>query len=365
VRQFTTAADTGIPPKSTGNVVANGGFESGAGSWSFFTNGTGSFTAASPGFEGSLAGRIKIIQPGDNMQLFQAGIILEPATIYRLAFTAYSDSAHAFTIGLLKNTAPYTNYGLPTRKFVLRKKYTSFSTYFQTSNFTSTVNDARLQIWFAGYAAAGDEYRIDNVTLLKSAAPSKPPAPQFVSPTAAASDQPIALDVVWTGAADADTYTLQLATDSLFTTTVVDTVVSDTAVSVGPLRAGIRYYRRVRGTNISGDGDYCSVCTFSTEAQKKDGNPGTTQPTLLALAQNYPNPFNPSTAVQYSLSANSHVTLKVYSVLGREVVTLVDGDRSAGTHEVIFDASRCASGVYFYTLRTAEDTQTRRMVLIR
>ena len=54
-------------------------------------------------FEGSLAGMINITKPGDNTQLFQAGIILEPVTIYRLAFTAYSTSAHGFTVGLLNN----------------------------------------------------------------------------------------------------------------------------------------------------------------------------------------------------------------------------------------------------------------------
>jgi len=59
------------------------------------------------------------------------------------------------------------------------------------------------------------------------------------------------------------------------------------------------------------------------------------------------------------------VILKVYNALGTEVATLENGDRSAGTHTVVFDASRLASGVYFYTLRTAGSSQTKRMVLMR
>lgn len=70
------------------------------------------------------------------------------------------------------------------------------------------------------------------------------------------------------------------------------------------------------------------------------------------VLQNYPNPFNPSTTISYELSSNSHVVLKVFDVLGREMKTLVDRDEAAGNHGVMFDASRFASGVYFYVLST-------------
>jgi hypothetical protein len=365
VWQFSTVPDPGTATKNPENIVVNGDFESGVTNWSFFTTGTGSFATASPGFEGSLAGLVRITKAGDKMELTQAGITLEPATIYHLTFSARSSSAHDFTIALLKNTAPYTNYGLLARKFKLRKDYASFSTYLQTSNFAATIKDACLQIWFAGFAASGDEYTIDNVILVKSQAPSKPLSPRFVSPTAAASDLPVSLSVVWTAVPNADTYTLQLSTDSLFTIVAVDTVVSDTAVSVGPLQAGTRYYQRVRGTNISGDGTYSNVSSFFTVDQSKDGNHVATQPATIVLQQNYPNPFNPSTAVQYVLPEAARVVIKVYNTLGTEVATLEEGDRSAGTHTVIFDASRFASGAYFYTLRAAGFSQTKRMVLMR
>ncbi|MBI3194237.1 MAG: T9SS type A sorting domain-containing protein, partial [Ignavibacteriae bacterium] len=74
-------------------------------------------------------------------------------------------------------------------------------------------------------------------------------------------------------------------------------------------------------------------------------------PTEYSLHQNYPNPFNPATAIQFDVPAPSVVTLKVFSVLGQEVVVLLDSDlREAGTYEVTFDASQLPSGLYFYRI---------------
>ncbi len=85
----------------------------------------------------------------------------------------------------------------------------------------------------------------------------------------------------------------------------------------------------------------------------------------FALLQNYPNPFNPTTAISYELSANSHVTLKVYDILGRDVATLVNGQRTAGEHSVTFDASRLPSGVYFYRLQAGSYTATKKLMLLK
>lgn len=88
------------------------------------------------------------------------------------------------------------------------------------------------------------------------------------------------------------------------------------------------------------------------------------------LDQNYPNPFNPSTLISYQLAAISHVTLRVYDVLGREVKTLVDAVRSPGRYESEFDAGNLPSGVYFYRLSaTSSDGQkfvwTNKLVLMK
>jgi hypothetical protein len=83
------------------------------------------------------------------------------------------------------------------------------------------------------------------------------------------------------------------------------------------------------------------------------------------LAQNYPNPFNPATHITYALKKAGQVKLTVYNMLGNTVATLVDGNQTAGTHSVQFDASDLSSGVYFYKLQAGSNVFTRKMMLIK
>jgi hypothetical protein len=83
------------------------------------------------------------------------------------------------------------------------------------------------------------------------------------------------------------------------------------------------------------------------------------------LMQNYPNPFNPRTTIRFEVPRREHVKLKVYDLLGREVAALVDEMKSAGHHEVTFDASKVASGIYFYKLTAGEFGGTRRMAVVK
>jgi hypothetical protein len=83
------------------------------------------------------------------------------------------------------------------------------------------------------------------------------------------------------------------------------------------------------------------------------------------LTQNYPNPFNPSTTIEFAIPQSGYVTLKVHDLLGREVATLVDDTKEAGTYRAVFDAREFPSGVYFYTLKAGSFTDVRRMVLLK
>ena len=88
-------------------------------------------------------------------------------------------------------------------------------------------------------------------------------------------------------------------------------------------------------------------------------------PDRFELKQNYPNPFNPSTTIEYSLSKNTYVTIKVFDEIGRQVGVLVDGYEFAGAHKVNYDASRLASGIYFYSMQTDGFYETKKMTLIK
>lgn len=98
-------------------------------------------------------------------------------------------------------------------------------------------------------------------------------------------------------------------------------------------------------------------------------------PVSFELLQNYPNPFwsgatsrsagNPTTGIQFSVSSERWVSLKVYDVLGKEVATLVDEKKPAGHYHVVFDAKNLPSGIYFYRLRAGDFAATRKMLLVR
>lgn len=75
-----------------------------------------------------------------------------------------------------------------------------------------------------------------------------------------------------------------------------------------------------------------------------------TNPNTFVLEQNYPNPFNPSTSIQFSIPVKARVSLKIFDIVGQEVAKLIDGELAAGYHEVVFNAAKISSGVYFYRI---------------
>ena len=124
------------------------------------------------------------------------------------------------------------------------------------------------------------------------------------------------------------------------------------SVFIGTLGTGVWLYQPSGITPVS---------------QTGDGTPAT-----FRLSQNIPNPFNPETAISYQLPAVSHVVLNVYDVLGREVATLVDEEKPAGSYRAQFNASGLASGVYFCRMETSSPNgssrnfvQVKKMLVLR
>jgi hypothetical protein len=92
---------------------------------------------------------------------------------------------------------------------------------------------------------------------------------------------------------------------------------------------------------------------------------GSSAPEYFTLNQNYPNPFNPATNISYSIPTNSRVVIKIYNVAGKEVETIENTVKSAGTYTITFDAKRLASGVYFYKLTANNHSAAKKFVLMK
>ena len=88
-------------------------------------------------------------------------------------------------------------------------------------------------------------------------------------------------------------------------------------------------------------------------------------PKEINLLQNYPNPFNPVTEIKFTLPEATRVTLRVYNIIGQEVVSLVNGVEEAGFHSVKFEGSNLPSGTYIYRLQAGSFVQTKKMVLLK
>lgn len=88
-------------------------------------------------------------------------------------------------------------------------------------------------------------------------------------------------------------------------------------------------------------------------------------PDEFKLYQNYPNPFNPITNISFSIPSAAFITLKVYDILGDEVVTLINSERPAGEYRITFDASTLTSGVYLYRLSAGNLTEMKKMILLK
>ncbi len=109
-----------------------------------------------------------------------------------------------------------------------------------------------------------------------------------------------------------------------------------------------------------------SACRMRSAVEAADAVDETVQrPGSYSLEQNYPNPFNPSTTIGFALPQAEHVTLKIFNVLGEQVATLVDEQRNAGIHKVVFEARTLASGVYFTVFNAGNVRQVRRLMLMK
>ena len=130
-----------------------------------------------------------------------------------------------------------------------------------------------------------------------------------------------------------------------FRSSIGQSVIGETSLGEDTVKAGIMYLDNTSSKSKSGVTENI--------------------PYEFALEQNYPNPFNPTTTISFSLPKDQFVSLKVYNVLGAEVVELAGKDFSKGIHKVNFNANKCVSGLYFYRMQTKGFSNIKKMMIVK
>lgn len=133
---------------------------------------------------------------------------------------------------------------------------------------------------------------------------------------------------------------------------------------ISPVNHNYTYIARAR------TGGRMWAVTDAGDISKNDGLVGVIPvsneiPATFNLGQNYPNPFNPSTSINFSIPSVSSVSMKIYDILGNEVLTVVNENLQAGAYSVRVDLSDLSSGIYFYTIKAGGFIDTKKMILVK
>ncbi|HVO74282.1 MAG TPA: T9SS type A sorting domain-containing protein [Ignavibacteriaceae bacterium] len=119
---------------------------------------------------------------------------------------------------------------------------------------------------------------------------------------------------------------------------------------------------RMQGTNNILQTGFWSVGLFITDVNNKSVSE---IPKTFELLQNFPNPFNPTTTIRFQTPNKEFVSLRIYDLLGKEVTTLVNEEKPAGSYKVTWNAHGLSSGVYFYRLKAGNFAAIKKLVLLK
>lgn len=207
------------------------------------------------------------------------------------------------------------------------------------------------------------------VWTFRTVPPAPAIAPNLISPPNNSTHTSLTLTLQWGIVFQATSYRVEVATDTLFTATVIDDSVAALQRVVTLPSLGT-YYWRVRARNAGGFGPTSAVWSFTLTPTSVPQS--VALPTEFGLSQNYPNPFNPTTVIAYALPHESYVKLEVFNLLGERVATLRDQTLPAGYYSDVFDGAGMASGMYYYRLTAhtgggqgKDLVGTRRLVLMK
>lgn len=175
----------------------------------------------------------------------------------------------------------------------------------------------------------------------------------------------IPTEFTWVEFTDADHYEIIVYSTDF---EVVENIsgIEQTSYTINNLSHREKYYWRVRATVGDHVTSWSNTKSFRTMAEEvSSSSDDINKPYEFALKGNYPNPFNPTTRIEFSIAEPSNVTLEIFNIQGQRVVTLLRENKSAGVHNVRFNAGSLSSGVYMYRLQAGDYTEVRKMILIK
>lgn len=222
----------------------------------------------------------------------------------------------------------------------------------------------------AGVAGSLVSQFSDSFSLTTGSLSENPDTPALVSPQNMATNIPMNARLTWNPSFLAETYRIQVASDSYFSNLVLEeTGIAETYFTTEPLLANTSYFWRVSAQNGFGGSMYSSSRRFTT------GNTINIEEDLIVpaqtvLLQNTPNPFNPSTRINYALAKRSDVQIEIYNLKGQKLRSFEFLNQREGIHYLLWDGldqvgKPAATGIYFYIMRTGEYTATRKMIMIK
>ena len=174
--------------------------------------------------------------------------------------------------------------------------------------------------------------------------------------------------VNWSGTDDAsgiENYIVYVAEDGGEFTIWKEETTETSATFIGENGKSYEFFSRA-SDYVGNTEDRRDEADTKTEVQLNTSvEPSSGIPERFVLEQNYPNPFNPTTTIQFGLPKAGDVSLEVFDMTGRRVATLVDENKSAGWHNVTFDASSLASGMYIYRIQSGAFATTRKLILVK
>jgi hypothetical protein len=323
-------------------------------------------------FNGQAASAIYLDSDAQIRAIVPAGAVPGVGKIVVTNSAGSATSAADFTIDLLitfapshdtyvSSSSPATNYGTAS---TVREKTSSSETFyayfkFNVTGLSGTMRSAKLRLYVTNASPnGGSVYLVQNAYL------------GTITPW-------VETGLLW-GNAPSISGTPLSSVGTVSVGQWVEFDVTPAIVGDGTYSFGLKnnnsdavYYSSKESSGTTNDPQlliqiaFGSVAKRSNPAASNEENLSPGIPDEFVLEQNYPNPFNPATRIRFGLPQASHVIIKIYSITGAEVRTLVDNDYPAGTHAIIFQARNLPSGIYFYVLQAGEVRKVRRLMLVK